>query len=529
MLSKTSSGSEASTSGAQNRRKICACVHVFPSLDTVELVTVNPVEGVVEVAASASVRFDPVSRQLEDPDAFVSTLKQLFQENRVPLNQPAVLVLPSLFTRTLELPTAFNHEEMALTLVSEAERFYLFKKNEPQLDWYKINEMSVIYSAYPKSEIEKFVDVFQSAGIPLVGIEMNYFSLLRGLGASGLIQSELETGSRWCYLMVTDSTFYAAIVEGSRVDKLSESPISVTADDIMSTVTEIQQDFERFTGLDVLSKLVVINNSSRLSSDVLINRLGFSDQTTLIEQAANTLRSRNPNTGIYSCSLEALGGTFFKEMTEFTCVNLLPVESEEKLAVQQMQSLVMKGLIGVNVACLLLGVAIWGFLNLLAVSKEASLQRLNEGMQQFAVGNNAEITRRMFVKNALARNVQFNDLLVTLATQLPATMWYDKLIVSVDDPTEGNQNWLHLEGNALSPEPVNQFRTQVQEQSFIKDLDVSNMELKTSPTGQTYYAWLIQSKKAEVAPTNPAAGGANAGSSPAAPPAEAGPPGGPPH
>jgi hypothetical protein len=477
------------------KRKTCVAVNIFPSLDTMELVTVNAEEGVVDKAVSTGVFFEQTTRQLEDMMEFSANLQQLYLENEISLKQPTVLVLPSFFTRQIELPSSFSDEELQISLVSEAERFYIFKKNEPQLDWVTLPDQSVLYSAFPKTEIEKYVEAFQQLGIPLVSIEINYFSLFRGLAASGLIQEELENNYRWCLLMVTDNTFFSSVFDGPEVVKTVESPISVSMDDPMSTITEIQQDFERFSGLEILSKLVIINASSRIQSDPLVSRLGFSDQTVLIEQNHQSLRSINPESGQYSCSLEALGANFMYEVTEFQRINLLPQESSEHLKRQKFTSMALKGLIALNVLTLVIGVLMWGFLTLLAMSKESSIAQIEKGKQTFSIGNNKELIRRLFVKNALERNVQINDLLVALGESLPENMWYSSVILSLDDSTEEYRSWLRVSGNSLDPEPVSGFRTRLEEKVFLKNLEVSNIDLKTASNGRTYYQWLIQTKE----------------------------------
>jgi Tfp pilus assembly PilM family ATPase len=157
-------------------KKLPVAINVFPSLDYVELVQFDEKTGEIEKASALPCSFDTAARQMSDRDQMMQTIRDLFSMNRIPYTTPAVLVLPSFFTREIELPAEFSKDELRFALVSEAERFYIFKKSEPQIGWINLDEARLLYSAFPKAEIEKYMKVFQELRIPLLGIELSYFS-----------------------------------------------------------------------------------------------------------------------------------------------------------------------------------------------------------------------------------------------------------------------------------------------------------------------------------------------------------------
>ena len=160
-------------------KKLPISINVFPTLDFVELVQLDPKSGQLEKAVALPCQFDPLTRQVTDRDAFLQTIRDLYSLTRIPLNTPAVLVLPGFFTREIELPAEFKKDELRFALVSEAERFYLFKKSEPQIDWINLDSHRLLYAAFHKNEIEKYQKIFQELRIPLLAIELSYFALLR--------------------------------------------------------------------------------------------------------------------------------------------------------------------------------------------------------------------------------------------------------------------------------------------------------------------------------------------------------------
>ena len=121
-------------------KKLPVSINVFATLDYIELVQLDPQTGQLEKAVSLPCAFDVLTRQVADREVFLQTIRDLYNMCRIPLTTPAVLVLPGYFTREIDLPAEFSKEELSFALISEAERFYLFKKNEPQIDWVNMGE-----------------------------------------------------------------------------------------------------------------------------------------------------------------------------------------------------------------------------------------------------------------------------------------------------------------------------------------------------------------------------------------------------
>ena len=111
-------------------KKAVICIHVFPALDYIEIVQLDSRQGNIDKAASLPGVFEPVTRQIADTEQLAQVVKDLYEGNRISLNTPAVLVLPSFFTKEADVPVEFSDEERRMTLLSEVERFYIFKKNE---------------------------------------------------------------------------------------------------------------------------------------------------------------------------------------------------------------------------------------------------------------------------------------------------------------------------------------------------------------------------------------------------------------
>lgn len=507
-------------------KKLPVSINVFPTLDYVELIQFDERAGEIEKAASLPCQFDAMTRQMGDRDLMLQTIRDLYNMNRIPFDTPAVLVLPNFFTREIELPTEFNKEELRFALVSEAERFYIFKKSEPQISWINLDESRLLYSAFPKAEIEKYMKIFQELRIPLMAIELSYFSIFRGLVATGAVQGEIEATSRWCLLVISDNSFFVSIQDGLSISKTMDAPLSISADEDMSTIQEIQQDFENFAEEEIFSKLVVVNNSNRVSSDMLLGGLRHQGNLILIEQNGLTLKSRGSTEAQFPCSLEGLGGVFYHQFPEMPHLNFLLETSEDVVGILSYKKKAMKWLLISNGAVFLFCLMLWGVLTLILWQKDQEREAISQQTGKMGAGLNPEqineVNRKKFIKTVAERNVKINNFLVKLGTSTGKDVWLDKIQLDASGNDASKPLQVQVEGKATNLDEVNRLLSPLNALVPDSSLEVSNAAQATSLDGQTYFTWSIQNKALDSAGQTP---GANGGAQPAMPTP---PPGAPP-
>lgn len=493
-------------------KKLPVSINVFPSLDYVELVQFDEKSGEIEKASSLPCQFDTVSRQMGEREQMTQTIRDLFNMNRIPFGTPTVLVLPSFFTREIDLPAEFTREELRFALVSEAERFYVFKKSEPQIDWINLDQSRLLYSAFPKSEIEKYMKVFQELKIPLLGIELSYFSILRGLVATGAVAQEVERDEPWAMLVVSDYSFFASIQQGMKILKSTDAPLSVTTDDDLSTIQEIVQDFESFTDRETFNRLIVVNNANRISSEDLLCRIAFPGSLIQIDQNALTLRSRGAGEAPFPCSLESIGGVFYKQYADIPGINFQLDTGEDLAGILQYREVALKWLLVSNGAIFLLSLLVWGVLALFIWQKDMERESIAAQMSKLGAGVDTqkmdEVNRKKFIKKTVGQNVQINNFLVRLGTVLQPSgqegapaIWLDKIQLTVGG--QDSPPTVILDGKATQLDGVNAMLTPLN--GFVPglNLQVSNAAPATSDDGQAYFTWSVQNESATTsAPGN---------------------------
>jgi hypothetical protein len=481
-------------------KKLPVSINVFPSLDYVELIQFDERSGEIEKTSALPCQFDATTRQMGDRDLMMQTIKDLYTMNRIAFNTPAVLILPSFFTREIELPAEFSREELRFALISEAERFYVFKKMEPQIGWINLDESRLLYSAYPKLEIEKYMKIFQELRIPLLSIDLSYFSMLRGLVATGAVSSEVENTSRWCVLVISDNSFFASIQDGVKIFRSADAPLSITEEDDQFIVQEIQQDFETFAENEVFDKLVVVNNSNRINSNDLLCRLTQVANMILIEQNGTTLKSRGSVEAQFPCSLEGLGGVFYKHFPEMPGLNFILETGEDIAGIMYYKKEAIKWLLISNGVVFIICLFILGVLSLMTFQKDQERQMLSEKAAKLGASINAEqlneVNQKKYIKKVVDQNVKVNNFLVKLGSIIQKDIWLEKIQLAatkLDDPLQ-----VQVEGKALSLDEVNALLTPLNNSLKSGNLEVSTAAQATSAEGQAYFTWSIQNKGSEA-------------------------------
>jgi hypothetical protein len=489
-------------------KKFPIAINVFPTLDYVELVQLDPKTGQLEKAASLPCQFDLITRQVADRDILLQTIRDLYNMSRLPAKTPAVLVLPGFFTREIELPTEFRKDELRFALVSEAERFYLFKKSEPQIDWIHLSEGRLLYAAFPKSEIEKYQKVFEELQIPLLAIELSYFALLRGLVATGAVQEEIDSGAKWGLIVITDSTFFVSVQDGAQINRTTDAPLSTGGDETQNVVDEILQDYEVFIEDEQLTKLIVINNSTLPGLEDMLRRGHLHDHIIFIEQNATTLGSRGSVDAEYPCSLEGLGGVFYNHFPDMSALNFISDTGQDVAGIMHYRSEAVKWLGIANALLFILCLIIWGVFTLITISKdherEEITQRASKMGSSLDAERLAEIKRKKFIKSVIDDNVMVNNFLVTLGTQVKDDAWLEK--IEVVSPGFGQPPTVKLEGKTTGNlDAVNKLPGLLGETLKNAPLEVSNASQDNTDDGQTVFSWTIQNQGA-AAPPNPSGG-----------------------
>ena len=435
------------------------CINILPSFTKLELVQYDPAAGAFLALDSDEFMFDLATREMVyDQESFRMVIKRLYERNKIPLRTPTTIVVPSFFTRQYAPPEGVDDmEEIEAVLMSEVERFYVFKKVDPKIGFCTIKDNQILYTAYPLVPLQMLEDSFVQLKIPITSIDCNYTAILRGLVAMGLVEQEVTQQIKWAMVVVSDFSLFLAIVEGMTIEKIMESPLSVQNAEEDVLLNEIGDDFKQFCGYEVLNKVVIINNSEKMYSTRLLEVLDFKGPSDVFDQNSGTLSSLGREESPFPCSLEAIGGTLLKYVPQVSPLNLASPQSAYIGVDEQQQNIIAGVIAGIGLLIFLAQFGMTTLLDMLINQENTATQAMEtETSQQLSSQTIVpQVKQKLFVQKALEQNYKISNMMVKLAQSLPPDAWLNS--VKVTSSIDLKALTLEIKGGALSSDPLNAF------------------------------------------------------------------------
>ncbi|EKE04489.1 MAG: hypothetical protein ACD_20C00057G0002 [uncultured bacterium] len=284
--------------------------------------------------------YDLVARQINHMTLLESGIQKLYHDLEIPINTPAVLTLPTVSMNHQTLPLQLSTDEIRTALISETERYYIFKKNEPVVSWNQlaVNEngtQRVIYSAVQKDQIDQIVEIAHKTGLKLAAVESSYAALIRGLIITDIPKDAVDEDKSWCTLLITPNSFIVITLTGNKIVQITEEPLAVRSfnpEDIYPNIASLSME-------STLNKnpehIVIISKSDDVSAEILSKYLDLTCKVSFIEEnhynktplfKGNINISANNNNAI---SLESVGSTCWKAPDSPINFNLLGQDGPE--------------------------------------------------------------------------------------------------------------------------------------------------------------------------------------------------------
>lgn len=440
------------------------CINVTPSLSHLEMVQFDYKQGVFWVMDNEPFAFDKNTREMEyDAETLQLALKRLYTRNKVPLRTPTFLVLPSYFTRQfLPADNMSDPAEIESKLISEVERFYVFKSVDPKVGYAPCKGRQLLYTAYPLTAIQSIESVFAELKIPLITIDCNYTAILRGLVTLGLVEREVAEDLKWSLVVLSDSTIFMSVIEGQLVEKVLESPIDMSQTDTF--LKDIAEDFKNFCGFEVLNKVVIVNNSQKIYSTQLLETLEFDGPKDIFDQNPNTLKTFGNPEAAYPSSLEAVGGALIRQVSYVPPLNLSSPGTDDVGADDDLKN---KIAIGIGLAGALFYGANMGvgqFLDSGALSMGQDAATISGEISQSlaSLGILNEAKTKFYVKKALDNNTVYSNVFIKLIQALPPDAWINE--VQMNSDTTFKSYKMDVKGFALTSGPVNNYLNEIKAQ-----------------------------------------------------------------
>ena len=232
--------------------------------------------------------YDLSARQIDRIDIFNATIIKLLEKMEVPDKTPITISLPPVLINKQTLPLNLGESEIKMVLTSDAERNYIFKKQEPKIGWHQVkintqeHTQDVLFSAIQAAQIDLIKEAFKNYN--LVAIDANYTSLLRGLANFGIVHEEISNSENWGLAIITPLNFTAIEFNGSKITKINETAIaakSLEQDELYQTILGYCNESINYNAIE---HLIVVNELNEISVDTFTGKLDIKCKVSGIDQ-----------------------------------------------------------------------------------------------------------------------------------------------------------------------------------------------------------------------------------------------------
>ncbi len=431
-----------------------------------ELVWLNTQSGQIVNAGFVPITsVEVVTRSILFPDSLLECTQTLIQKMDIPKGVPITVMLPSFYTRMLNLPTGVPEADLNSIVLGEAERSVLFKKEEPTVDWVYLGDASTeednqycIYTAYPVSALTEKLGLLRSLGLNIHSVETNVTATINGLVTTGTLQNDTQ---KRVLVIINESNASIILLNGIQLVSLVEAPIPVQNLSPKDVLTDLQQDILGMGDLlEGCNTAIIIHNNTKIPTELFSTTFESFDEVVLVEQNHQTIASLGAKKALYPCTVEALGACMLQEMKQLPTLNLLPQEDQINILVQGVRTKILPFSIATNILVLALVLGSYGVLSIFNVTAGLELSNLEKEMASHAKPTIPPETyaEGLWIHRYRQYNIGIVNWLLSIQQELPSTLWLDKLSLQ----TVNGKTMIQLSGGSQSGKELASYFEKIQ-------------------------------------------------------------------
>ena len=229
------------------------------------------------------------TREIQDYVQFKTALVELMDLMKIQPKSLAYLVLPNVYFDFIEVPIAITNSEIKTAILSKAEEFYIFKREEPISGWCQVasyentSQKKIVYSSFQKSAIEELKEILSDVGLQLTGIETSYSATLRGLYLTGQIDDVILENSPWTAMIVGTNSYALLQMEGKNLLDYSEVPIAIKSFSTEEAYQAIVSSSAQLINNHNINALYIISQTDDICAEVLKHQMQFDKEIHAID------------------------------------------------------------------------------------------------------------------------------------------------------------------------------------------------------------------------------------------------------
>ena len=402
------------------------------------------------------VEYNFSTREIQDYVQFKTSIVELMDEMKIPPKSPVYLVLPNVYFDFLEIPPMISNPEIKTAILSKAEEFYIFKRDEPVSGWCEIvnteggSQKKLAYASFQKSAVDEIKEIISDIGLQLIGIESAYSATLRGLFVAGFISDVVIEEASWTAMLINTNSYTLFQMDGKNLIDYSEVPLAIKSFSMEEAYQAIVSSSSQLLSNFSSTNLYIISQTDEICAEVLKRQLQFDREIIAID---SNKYSKKPLMEVMtatdfnatnSITLAAIGAACIKTDLNLT-LNVLQDDPNASMGVyfttnilgnnvEVTSSFVDKLTILIIALCAIVFGALIGLMYFIDSQAQNSISDLSSQIQSVDAQINAEsqtekkeeIDMNMVIDEISALNVSTISFYDSIATDIPKNIWLTK-------------------------------------------------------------------------------------------------------
>lgn len=243
------------------------------------LIDITSTPKSVKAYAVRELAYNETSKEIADYDVFKDAVADMYDELKINPKCNVVINLPLVSMGIMNLPLILSDDAMLVSITSEVEQTYIFRRMEPTIAWQDINvnqntdSRKILYSAIQAPVIENIRAALNTLGSTLIGVDVSVASYLRALDFTGLTTAQMQDNVTW-NLMIVNSIGYSLVsLVGKTIVDYYEEPLAIKTfegDDIYNAINASAQ----ITLMSYPANyLYIISETDMVSAELLASKI----------------------------------------------------------------------------------------------------------------------------------------------------------------------------------------------------------------------------------------------------------------
>ena len=396
------------------------------------------------------------TREIQDYVQFKTALVELMDEMKIAPKSLVYLVLPNVYFDFLEIPPMISNPEIKTAVLSKAEEFYLFKRDEPVSSWCEIinpekgSQKKIVYTSFQKSTVDEIKEIISDIGLQLIGIESAYSATLRGLYVTGFLSDVILEEASWTAMLINTNSYTLFQMDGKNLVDYSEVPLAIKSFSMEEAYQAIASSSSQLLSNFSSTNLYIISQTDDICAEVLKRQLQFDREIIAID---SNKYSKKPLFEVLSATdfnmansitLAAIGATCIK--TDFNLsLNVLQDDPNANYGIYFTTSIlgntievtsefVDKFTILIIAICAIIFGTLIGILHLINIQSQNGISNLTNQIQTIDAQINAEskgekkeeIDMNIVIDEIANSSVNAINFYDSIATDIPKNVWLTK-------------------------------------------------------------------------------------------------------